>query len=346
MNLISFSAARSNQRTNRASLWYAQGKKSSDSELYAYDRLGTEFINLHCVPKFNLPADGAYFMIGSCFARGLENVLAGNGFDVRSSSKEFERFGEAVAYKTTPLGATNRYNTGAILNEFRWALEPAVPFPEDAIVDIGDGVVFDPHMNPTLRLSDRATTLERRRVYTGVAKELAETDVVIITLGLVETWLDTRVNLITNVTPDPRIGRADPERFLFKRLGYMDNLENLEAAHAILARYGKPGQKIIVTVSPVPLLTTFTTEDVIVANAYSKNTLRAVATDFAERHANVDYFPSYEMVMNADLDAAWIPDRRHVKPEYANQIMRFFIKNWISGRQDRQISAQLSEAVY
>jgi hypothetical protein len=110
----------------------------------------------HCVPRFSLPADGAYFMIGYCFARGLESVLANNHFNVRSVSKDFDRFQSTGV--GTPLGATNRYNTGSILNEFRWALDPAQPFQEKSVLDIDERLSFDPHMNPTLKLADRCAS--------------------------------------------------------------------------------------------------------------------------------------------------------------------------------------------
>ncbi len=344
MKPISFATARENQRGNLASTWYAEGKRSSEKEMYAYDRIGAPFVPVHVAPKFALPADGVYFMIGSCFARGLEKTLVHNGLDVRSLSSEFDRF--TVVGIGTPIGATNRYNTGAILNEFRWALDPGSPFPADAIVDIDESSSIDPHMNPILKVENRATTLERRDIYTRVMKNAADADAIIMTLGLVEAWYDKRVGVYTNVTPDPRIIRKDPERFVFKRLTYADNMEHLETLHALLAKFGKPGHKIVVTVSPVPLMTTFTNEDILVANTYSKNTLRAVATDFVEKHDNVDYFPSYEMVMNTKIDAAWLPDRRHVQGDVAHKVMTHFVNKWIKEGQQRELKSADLGAVY
>lgn len=344
MRPIKFAVARKIERGNPASTWFVEGKRSGGAALYGYDRVGSDFLKLRCTPRFSLPAAGAFFTMGSCFARGLENVLVGSGFDVRSVSREFDRFNHNGI--GTPLGVTNRYNTGSILNEFRWALDPASPFPEEAIVDVDDGLSVDPHMNPTLKLADRATTLERRNIYTGVTRELANADVIIITLGLVEAWYDTQLGLVANVTPDPRVVRKEPDRFVFKRLTYVENMENLEAIHSLLARFGKPGHKIVVTVSPVPLMTTFTNEDIIVANSYSKTTLRAAATDFVESHDNVDYFPSYEIVTNSDPAVAWLPDRRHVRHDLASQIMIFFIRRWISGVQSRELAAVDMGAAY
>lgn len=71
------------------------------------------------------------------------------------------------------------------------------------------------------------------------------------------------------------------------------------------------------TVSPVPLYLTFSGEDIIVANTYSKSVLRAVCNAVENSRKRVDYFPSYEAVT---LSTRFIleKDRRYVK--------NFFIK--------------------
>ena len=51
--------------------------------------------------------------------------------------------------------------------------------------------------------------------------------------------------------------------------------------------------KIVLTVYPVPFSDTFSGQDVIVANTYSKSVLRCVAQDLTELYDHVDYFPSY-----------------------------------------------------
>lgn len=337
MEPLYFASVRSNRQRNPASTWFADGKDPSDTAgPYAFQRLDADFFVPWCIPKFRLPMQGGYFMIGSCFARGLETVLANNDYNVMSLSEEFNRF-ESTGVGT-PLGATNRYNTGSILNEFRWALDPGAPFPEAGIVDVADNLSFDPHMNPTLKMVDHATTLQRRAVYTNVMRRVVDADVVIVTLGLVEVWIDTEIGAPINVAPDPRAVRIVPNRFAFKRLGYAENLANLESIHALLRQYGRPGHKVVVTVSPVPLMTTFTEDDVVVANTYSKSTLRAVATDFAGAHANVDYFPSYEITMNSRKPAVWMEDKRHVRGPFAVQIMRFFIEKWVASDTGKKIA--------
>ena len=104
---------------------------------------------------------------------------------------------------------------------------------------------------------------------------------------------------------------------------------NLEAIYDLLTRYGHPDFHVIVTVSPVPLMNTFSTMDIVTANAWAKSLLRAVAQEWAMAHANVDYFPSYEMVQNSDRAAVWETDLRHVTGQGVQHIMKLFLRHYM-----------------
>jgi hypothetical protein len=122
-----------------------------------------------------------------------------------------------------------------------------------------------------------------------------------------------------------------PDRYELHVTNFADNLSNLEAIHALLKEFGHHDVRIIVTVSPVPLMATFSAEDVVVANTYSKSLLRAVAQEWAAKYENVHYFPSYEIVQNSDPRLTWEEDRRHVKGQVVQHIMRLFLRNYFSG---------------
>jgi hypothetical protein len=77
-------------------------------------------------------------------------------------------------------------------------------------------------------------------------------------------------------------------------------------------------------------MTTFSTMDVVVADTYAKSPLRMVAQEWAAAHDNVDYFPSYEIVLNSDRAAAWEPDLRHVRGVGAHHIMELFLKSYLA----------------
>jgi hypothetical protein len=120
-----------------------------------------------------------------------------------------------------------------------------------------------------------------------------------------------------------------PNRYNLHVLGYEENMKNMNEIYEILQKYGHPNLHIIVTVSPVPLLATFTDRDVVVANTFSKSVLRVVAEEWAAGKANVNYFPSYEMVMNSQREVTWADDLRHVQGEVVQSIMGLLKKSYI-----------------
>jgi hypothetical protein len=119
----------------------------------------------------------------------------------------------------------------------------------------------------------------------------------------------------------------------------MDALDALEQIYDLLVRYGRPDLHLVVTVSPVPFQATFTEQDVLVANTYSKSTLHAVAQDFARSHANVDYLPSFECVTNSDRRLAWEEDRIHVTDTLVRANILAFIRAY-SGEPSRAAEAE------
>lgn len=309
-------------------------KKNTDAAddndgLFASQRLGKNIFLPVVRPSFKIDKQDKLFAMGSCFARGIELALKDRGFAMESAATEFDHFETTGDRRLNPLGFTNKYTTFSMLNELRWALDPDATFPEESLVDLDDGICIDPHINPTLKPVDRAGTVERRHIMTDVVRRIAHCRIVFLTLGLVEAWYDKKAGVWLNSTPTPAMRRKHPQRYEFSVTGYPENLQNLENFHDLLTKFGHPDVHIIVTVSPVPLNATFSGQDVVVANTYSKSTLRAVASEWAKRHDNVEYFPSYEIVINSDRGLAWEDDKRHVRGRMAWRIMDYFVRAYV-----------------
>ena len=310
-------------------IWYKDGADPDETTgRYAFQRLRQPFFIPHVAPKFKLRRDDKFYAIGSCFARGLENVLAAQKVVVESAAPEFAQLRPANK-ETSGLGFTNKYNTYSILNELRWALDPNAEFPRDSIVQLTRTTWYDPHTNPTLEFVGFEETLERRSLIQAVTKRIRNCRAVIVTLGLAEVWRDVKADVFVNRTPIPSLFKTDPDRYKFYLTSFAQNLANLEMIHTLLSRYGHSDVRVIVTVSPVPLMNTFSTMDIVVANTWAKSLLRAVAQEWAAAHSNVDYFPSYEIMQNSDRLAVWEHDLRHVKGVGVQHIMELFLRNYI-----------------
>jgi hypothetical protein len=314
---------------NPARSWYKDEVDPDDQTgNYAFQRLRKTWFTPEVDPKFKLHQDDKFYAIGSCFARGLESSLAGHKMAVESAAPEFAKL-QATNKQGSGLGFINKYNTYSILNELRWALDPDAEFPEESIVPLTDTTWYDPHTTPTLELVGFEETMERRRLIQAVTKRIQNCRAVILTLGLAEVWRDVRADVFLNCTPIPSLFKTQPGRYEFHLTDFAQNRANLEAIYALLSSYGHPDFHIVVTVSPVPLMNTFSTMDIVVANTWAKSLLRTVAQEWASAHPNVDYFPSYEIVQNSDRAAVWENDRRHVKGAGAQHIMELFLRKYI-----------------
>jgi hypothetical protein len=318
-----------NYRENPARTWYKDNTDPNNpAGKYAFQRLRQTYLTPHVIPKFKLRQDDKVYAIGSCFARGIENTLGARNMIVESAAPEFAKL-QPANRESSGLGFLNKYNTYSILNELRWALDPNAVFPRDSIVQLTETTWYDPHTNPSLEFVGFEETLERRALVQTVTKRIKDCRVVIITLGLAEVWRDVKADVFVNRTPIPSLFKSDPDRYEFQLSSFAANWDNLETIHALLSTFGHPDVHIIVTVSPVPLMNTFSRMDIVVANSWAKSLLRAVSQEWAAAHSNVDYFPSYEVVHNSDRGEMWEDDLRHVKGQGVQHIMDVFLRNYI-----------------
>jgi hypothetical protein len=326
-----FSAADAvkNYANNEARTWHKDNIDPDDlNGKYAFQRLRQTWFTPHVVPKFKLRRDDAFYAIGSCFARGLEQCLQENGIAVASAAPEFSKL-QPARKGVSGLGFTNKYNTYSMLNELRWALDPQAVFPVQSIVRLTETTWYDPHTNPTLSFAGLDETLQRRALIQAVTKRAKSCRAVVVTLGLAEVWRDTHADVYLNCTPIPSLFETEPDRYEFHLTSFAQNWTNLEAIYQLLVQHGHPDFHIIVTVSPVALMNTFSNMDIIVANTWAKSLLRAVAHEWAAAHPNVDYFPSYEIVQQSDRAAVWEHDLRHVTGPAVQHIMELFLTNYI-----------------
>ena len=238
MPLISISAREANERV--------RGVRSSWPKRPEMQRLHLSPIaEPGFRPSFKISPADQVFTMGSCFARNIENQMIAEGcqvavtrFDVppdRMDCKHSERL-------------LNRFVPQTMLNELRWALDPSARFPEAALVELTPDHWIDPHAGGGIGPSSLERVQYRReavRAYTALA---GQSDVVVLTLGLAEAWFDAKTGHYMNLAPFRSAREAEPERYQFHVLDYNDILGCLEEMHALLARFGRPGFRMLVTV--------------------------------------------------------------------------------------------------
>jgi GSCFA family len=302
---------------------WSDGADPGDPET-AHARIRAGIVLPHVEPKFRLRGDDVFFCIGSCFARNIEEHLMYRRLPVLSRSVPF---GDRRA---RPNSFVNKYTPASILNELRWSLD-GIPFPDSSLVE-DDGMWRDLHLHASVPPAPLEAVRERRAQVRAYFERVREATVVVVTLGLVETWEDAEAGVMLNTPPSLWTARRFPGRFRLVVTDYAQNLAVLREIYDIVNRAAPSGVRIVVTVSPVPMSETFTGKDVTVANTYSKSTLRAAAEDSARGYDNVDYFPSYEAVTVSDRARTYnAGDDLHVLNSAVEAIATRFLEAYGAG---------------
>lgn len=280
-------------------------------------------LKIYHEPKFRITNESAFFCIGSCFARNIEEHLIYRGRNVLSK--------RLIAPKREaphrPNGMVNKFTSMSILNELRWAADK--PIVDDGLFEETPSGWQDLQLAPGIPPVSLERAIERRHyLIDAYFSRVAEASVVIITLGLNEVWLDKRSDFYLNCAPSYASTRRDAGRYSLVVTDVAQNLEELERIRETLKMLN-PEAKMIVTVSPVPMGATFTGVDVAIANTRSKSVLRVAAEQFSQGHEDVDYFPSYDIVTLAPRSKAYGPDCLHVSNPVVGEIMKMFLASYV-----------------
>lgn len=277
--------------------------------------------------SFKMAPTDKVFTIGSCFARNVEAALRDVGVEIVSDVPDLGPVGEALGFAANLF---NKYSIHSVCNDLKWALERDSYPADDVIYEMPGGGYCDLQLGIPKLDFPIADIHAFRSKYLDVFARVADADVIILTLGYVETWFDTELGIYLNIAPPPALVKAHPDRFEFRVLSYQDVLDGLRTLYALLGKHRQKPLRMLVTVSPVPLLSTFRDMDVLVANTYSKSVQRAAIDEFVRATEGVDYFPSYEYVILSNPSVAWSRgDFRHVSPDLVARIMSNVIKTYL-----------------
>ena len=176
---------------------------------------------------------------------------------------------------------------------------------------------------------DSEAELRRHRQFhvDKVRTLFASMDLFIFTLGLTEAWRHKQSGTIYPTAPGVFAGEFNDAEYEFVNFtfGEIERAfdEFLSALGAI--RGDRPLPKVLLTVSPVPMTATASGRHVLQANTYSKSVLRAVAGQLAAEHDFIDYFPSYEIVMNQTARGVFYESNlRSIRAEGVDAVMKIF----------------------
>ena len=268
--------------------------------------------------------------LGSCFAQHIAKNLQTQGFsyliteeppkDIQDKDYPFYSalYGNVYTLKqASQLIHRAKNNLFQVLNNDYWLNQ------QNNYID-----PFRPNIFKNGFKSYEDLIVERKIHLDKTLKAFLEADILVLTLGLTEGWVEKNSGYILPVAPGVLSGEYDPQKYEFKNFLYAEGLEDFENFYVTLKSINK-NVKIIITVSPVMLSATFEDQHVWISSCYSKSCLRSIAEEVSNKHKDIYYFPSYEIITNPASSSSYLSaDFRSVSHLGVQSVMNVFFEKF------------------
>ena len=295
--------------------------------------------------KFKISPKDAIATAGSCFAQHISKQLQASGYNYLVTETA-PKLDNGIDPRREDYGVFsarygNIYTTRQLTQLVARAYGEFAPRNQAWTLD--DGTLIDP-FRP--RIGNRSfgslAELEaaRERHFVAVRQMMQTLDVFVFTLGLTEAWQSSDDHAVVPLAPGVVGAQIDPSSYEPKNFSIDEIRTDLD--HFVQRLFHiNPGARILLTVSPVPLIATFEDEHVLAATIYSKSVLRVAAGEAARKYGNVDYFPSYEIVTGTFTRGGYFgPDLREVTEAGVSHVMKLFMRHYAG----REISTDIRSA--
>src|SRR5580704_3867735 len=223
---------------------------------------------------FRIAPSDAVATAGSCFAQHIARALQRHGFRYFVSEPAPPDLAPSDAaaanYGVFSARYGNIYTTRQLLQLFDRAygrMTPVLvswPGKNGGYVD-----PFRPRIQPNGFVSETALLADRARHLECVRRLFEDLDVFVFTLGLTEGWEHLADGAVLPLAPGIAGGEWNPREYAFR------NYSAAEVERDLLAfidrlRDVNPASRVVLTVSPVPLVATYEKRHVLASTCLSK----------------------------------------------------------------------------
>lgn len=317
------------------------------------------------IPRFQIGKDEKIISAGSCFSRKIAGFLKKNNQYLITETLDPKTFNFLDDLKSYPHIyimndaynkayeiACEKYNYGIFsarydniytFRQLLQLLERAYDIfkPKDHVWIRDDGKLVDafrPRINPDGYLSEKEVVIDRNNHFKYVRQAFESADVFIYTVGLTEAWLSAEDGAVYPLCAGVDGGYYTSQDYLFKNFNVKEIIEDFTKFYNLIKSVNNK-IKIILTVSPTPIMATITGNHIISANCYSKSALRAACHDIVNIFYDVDYFPSYDLVMYGSFNGInnFKEDCRTPSDDVIIKVMDVFFESYFTNRDIEEV---------
>jgi hypothetical protein len=300
--------------------------------------------------RFRIGPEDRVATAGSCFAQHISRKLRSVGFNffvTEAGDGLTPKLAQQRNFGVFSARYGNIYTTAQLRQVFEEAFDARAAHDRAWVRKDGRFVdPFRPQIEPDGFASPQDVSTEREAHLLAVRRMFLECSVFVFTLGLTEAWRSRRDGSVFPLAPGVAGGSFDPQEHEAVNFGVAEVQADLEVFLARLKEVN-PQARVVLTVSPVPLIATFEDQHVVCSTTYSKSVLRVVAEQATRKHGWVEYFPSYEIITASNAGGRYYgPDYRDVNHLGVAHAMRCFLANYTSAEgNDPELAAALNHEV-
>lgn len=271
---------------------------------------------------------------GSCFAQHIARYLHNTGFNflITEPAHPILTEEDALAYNYGTFTARygNIYTTRQLLQLFKRAY--GMFLPKETLWQENENQFIDP-FRPQIQPGGFMSLLEfeadQKQHLRAVRQAFETLDVFIFTLGLTEGWESVADGSVYPLCPGVAGGTFETGKYRLHNFNVTEVVNDTLEFIGLL-RSVNPKSKIILTVSPVPLMATASNQrHVLTATTYSKSVLRVACEEIVSQSTEVVYFPSYEIITgHYSRGHYFASDCRSVNEKGVSHVMRLFLKHF------------------
>lgn len=293
---------------------------------------------------FTIGPRDAVATAGSCFAQHIARHLVAQGFSYLRAESGGDPEADPHGYDLFSARYGNIYTCRQLLQTFNRAY--GLFEPQDDVWQRPDGRYVDafrPRILETGHDSPEAVRRAREPHLQAIRRAFEECDVFVFTLGLTEGWVSRLDGAAYPLAPGV-VGAGRPaEDYAFHNFTAAETRADLATFLARL-RAVNPRVRVILTVSPVSLIATYTAQHVLPATVYSKSVLRVAAQEVADGLPGVLYFPSFEIITGPQSRGRYYEeDLRSVTPEGVAAVMDVFSRHLLRLAEEEDGEAAAAE---
>jgi hypothetical protein len=276
---------------------------------------------------FTIGRKAAVAAAGSCFAQHIARYLLASGFNYLQTERP-----ESPDEPVFSARFGNIYTARQLRQLFLRAY--GIYRPIDTAWAGKNGKYLDPfrpQMYPNGFATPEEVQTARSQHLVAVRRVFENCRVFIFTLGLTEAWLASDGAALP-VSPGVVATEPNAGPYKFHNFTVAEMVDEMTQFLRDLREVNSE-VRVILTVSPVPLIATYEHRHILLSNTYSKAALRVAAEEIVHAHDFVAYFPSYEIITSPLSRSSYFEsDLRSVTETGVSRVMAIFSKHFLEGR--------------